>query len=267
MTTNITLDGVSLATAVPSAAVLSVARGLTGAPRGELVEVPGRAGSWQFPEEPGDRPIRVTLHLLADDITERRAEVRALAAWVHHTGRVDMVIADEPDRLERVTVKTTPAPTEWLTAADITLEFAAEAYSYAVSTSSEAVTAAGSPDSGTFDIDNLFVDAEPIIEITPLNGNLTSFEKTLNGDTIGWSDALVASGDTITISSLNDTVTIGANVDMELTGFFDPDDVAMQTVTATGFPLLVPGSNAWALTWAGTATNVRIEFTWRERYI
>lgn len=84
-------------------------------------------------------------------------------------------------------------------------------------------------------------------------------------DGLGWRLALIASGDTLTISSISDTVTVGINDDVDLTGTFDVAALDISDVAGT-FPLLLEGLNTWALVWTGTATAVTLDITWRERF-
>ena len=53
MTTDATLNGVALSSAVPDAIVLRPARHLVGRRRHQALDVPGRAGPWIFGEQPG----------------------------------------------------------------------------------------------------------------------------------------------------------------------------------------------------------------------
>ena len=267
-TTTATLDGIPLATAVPDALILRVRRSLTGRVRTDTIDVPRRAGSWRFPESPGDARVTIELDITADTFTERRAACRALAEWIAPAldGEVQLILDDEPDRFYTVMLDSAADPDEWLVAASVTLDFTADPYTYSTTISTETVNASGTPDSGTF---NLAIDypAEPVIEITPTNGTLSSFVLTVNGETIEWTGDTLASGETITISSISDTVSVGENVDVNLTGAFDPVDAeqGIAGVSATGFPELVPGINEWAISWTGTATTVDVVFTYRAR--
>lgn len=274
---DLTLNGVDLSDACPEAFVKRVNRPLAGEVRDELVAAPGRPGSWKFPEQPGDVLITVDVVVLVDDIADRRAAIRTLAAWARTPdGPVQLVIDDEPDRYWQATIAVGAPMDDDEYEGVTTLQFAADPFAYATDTSTETVTATGgSPDSGVFAVElggPLVVD--PVIEITPTDGTITSLELSGWGGSLAWQvdapgdpNTIVEDG-TLTISSISQTVTIAANDDMELTGVFDPDDVDMANVAiGGGFPFLVDGNNDWALVWSGTATEVEIVYTWRERYI
>lgn len=256
--------GVVLSAAVPSAYILNVSRGLVGARRHRTVDVPGRAGSWIFGEEPGDRRIELAVNIEADSFAERREAVEALAGWADSRTQQALVLDDEPDRYYVAILDMDPDPEEWLCRADLSLRFRAAPYALAIAVSGETIAATGAgSDSGTFAIPDT-IDAEPVVEITPTNGTITAFEFTLNGDTIGYTTPPIASGQTVTISTISDTVTQGLNGDTMLTGAFT-GLVLMSSVSGV-FPLLVPGTNAWALSWSGTATAVTVEISWRRRF-
>jgi len=265
MTSNVTasLNGVELTDLAPSALIVDIARQLVGQRRSVFVEMPGRAGSWKFPEKPGDRRVSIELSLSAASFAERRAEVRAVAAWCDLDGPARLILSDEPDRYHDALLED-GAVFEQLAHGSGSLTFRVGPYALAITPSSTEITATGSgSDSGSFTgADEL--DALPVVEITPTDGTLTGFEFTLNGDAISYGDT-IAAGDTVTISSISDTVTLGASGDTDLTGAFVAGLVAMGTVSGE-FGRVIPEANDWALNWTGTATEITIAITWRDRY-
>lgn len=260
--TTASLNGVALAT-IPEVELLRPRRPFT-TPRHRLIEVPGRAGAILFPDEPGDRIVTLELHIAAASLAAREAAVEALAEWCYVGTRSQLIIDDKPDRYEDAILDGSVDPDEWLVTAKPVIPFRCGPYAYAIATSTEALTATTNPDSDTFTVpDN--VAARPVIELTPAGGNLTAFTLTVNGDPISWSGTLAA-GNTLTISSLAEVVTLGASIDTELTGAYDANAVDLADVAGT-FPELVPGSNTWSLSWTGTATSVAIDIEWRERFL
>ena len=266
MTTDVTLNGSALSAAVPAAKVLEVRRQLVGRRRHRRASVPGRAGAWTFGEQPGDRTLVVVVDIEADSFADRRAAVVALANWCDLLEPSALIVDDQADRYHEALLDAVVDTDEWLRRSELELPFITGPYALASALSTESIAASGSPDSGTFPITDK-VTAEPIIELTPTDGTLTGFALTVNGYELSWTPAAgsLASGETVTVSSISDTVTLGANDDVNLTGTFDVADVDMQDV-AGEFPLLFEGSNAWALAWTGTATAVTLDLTWRERY-
>lgn len=260
---DVNLNGSPLSVAVPAALVLRVERPLVGRRRHVSVDVPGRAGSWIFTEEPGDRLLSVPLDIQASSFEDRRAAVRDLAEWADVGGLSRLIFTDEPDRFHLAILDNEPDPEEWLVRSEPSLVFRAGPYAEALAISEELINIAAFPASGSFNIDDT-VHALPVVEITPTNGTLTSFTLEVNGDALSWSGNL-ANGATLTISSLSDTVTLGPNTDVNLTGAFDPLDISMADVSGE-FPILLPGSNPWSITRTGTATTATLRFLWRERF-
>ena len=267
-----TLGGVTLASACPEAVITRVNRPLAGAVRTEFVEVPGRAGAWAFDEEPGEMPLVIDIDVLVDTIAERRAAIATLRGWARTpSGRSQLILDDEPDRFWSVKLSAAPPMEDDEYAGQTSLTFSAEPYAFDTDLSTQAEVASGTPDSGSFAVTD-DVDAEPEVVITPTNGTITSFTLTVNGEEVAWQVGVggpttIGSGQSITISSISDTVLLGASGDVNLTGAFDPTDVDMVAVAITGFPVLTNGTNNWSLSWTGTATSVDVDFAWRRRFI
>lgn len=266
-TTDLSLAGVALSTAVPEALVLVVERSLVGKRRHEHVDVPGRAGSWIFPEEPGDRTLSVTLDLKADSFDERRDAVRRLADWADLGAVAALIVSDEPDRYHEAILDDDTDPKEWLVRAELELRFRVGPYALANDpTELEIVVTAGEYN-GTFDMPG-DVDGEPVIEVDPDgNGSIGSFGIDMNGDHLsvfGTTDELFPANEIVTVSSISDTVIIGPSGDELLTGAFDP---AETMVEARGrFPMLVPGVNTIDFDSESTADPLILRIIWRRRF-
>jgi predicted phage tail component-like protein len=258
----VTLNSITSTSGVSALRIRRVDRDLLGERRDVRVSVPGRDGSWFYPEEPGDRKIVIYGWLAAESMSAKRTAIHDLAEWVNTTGEVALAVDDESDRFYYVTLDSWDVDTSQRYAT-VEIEFTASAYGLANNLSTENIAVSGSPDSGTFAISD-DLGAYPIIEITPTNGTMTSFTLDVNGYALTWAGAL-ADDETLTVSSVSFTVTAGANVDTMLTGAFDPNDLDMSDVSGE-FPELEPGTNDWSLIWTGTATTVTVLVTWRRRY-
>lgn len=260
--TTASLNGVALST-IDGVELLRVRRPFP-TPRHKVVEIPGRAGSVIFPEEPGDRIVTLELHLLADDYAARRSAVEELAGWAYVGAVSGLVIDDQADRYEEAILDAVVDPDEWLHAATIVLPFRCSAYALGVTLSTETLTANPPTDSGDFTIPDS-AEVRPVIQITANGGTLNSFTLLLNGYSLSWVGA-VSSGGTVTVNTISETITAGASTDVNLTGAYNTGDVRM-TDASGFFPLLVPGLNEWGFSYSGTATSVTIEIEWRERFL
>lgn len=239
------------------------ARQMMGATRDVGVTVPGRGGSWWFTEERGNRTIEVEMTVAAP-ASSRHAAVVEVADWLDVRGQAKLIFDDEPDRYHLAVLAEPPLPDEWRQTGRFRVGWIADPYSYAVSTTSQSVTADGSPDSGSISVDTSAA-VWPVVTLTPLDGTLTGFTLTTNGEQLTWTGSAIASGSSITINSISAVVTLGANLDTELTGVYSEVALTMEDVLGQ-FPTLVDGTNTWSLSWTGTATKVRVTYLYRRRY-
>jgi predicted phage tail component-like protein len=265
-----TLNGVDLSDACPEAVITNVTRPLLPTVRDEHQLMPGRAGSWHFTEQPGDQIITLSISVLVDDPAERRSAIRDLGEWAATlSGRVPLIISDETDRQWSVVLDSGPPMVDDEYVGTTAIAFRSLPYAEATEITTQNETATGSSDSDTFTALGE-IAADPIITLTPSGGTMGGFTLVVNGESLTWTGPpTISAGQSITINTISQTVTIGANDDIELTGAFDPDDVSMADVVASAFPVIVPGSNAWSLSLpsGSTATSVAIVFVWRERFV
>jgi predicted phage tail component-like protein len=240
-------------------------RGMVGRVRDTLMPVPGRDGDYLFTERRGNRRISAEGQVIAPSDV-RHAAVVALADWLDKSGYRRLIVSDQPDRYWQATLATDPDPDEWQSQGKFTLEWSAEPYAYAITTSE--VCATGSNGSVQMFVPDDAVDAYPIIEVTVSGGGATAmpegFTFTMNGDSLTYSGAVVA-GQTITINSLTYTVLEGLNTDEQLLGAYDTGTVFPGDVSGT-FPYIREGTNEWSVVWTGGATMVTVCIYWRRRY-
>jgi predicted phage tail component-like protein len=260
--TVVTFAGVDSDT-IPGLIITRVRRPLRGDIRDDVVQVPGREGFWLFEEKPGQRIITLSMSILGDDFESRRAAVIAAADWLDQPGLQELIVDDEPDRYHLAKLRQAPDVEEWLDHAGFEIDLIAEPYSYAIEISEENLVL-DDDDPETFTAPDK-VEGIPVIEVTPRGGDLDGFELDVNGETLIYG-ATIEEDDTITISSISFTVTLGPNQDIDLDGFFDPADLSMATVSGD-FPNVIPGTNTVTLVYGtgSTATTVDLDVYWRRR--
>lgn len=259
----LTWDGIS-SSSVPEMVNQKISRNLVGSVRNQLVEVPGRDGAYLFEERRGNRTVRVDGTLVADSPTVLRTAVVDMAEWLDRTGYRKLIISDQPDRYWMAALASDPSPDDWKRMSKYSLEWTAEPYAYALTTSEECQVTALNASDYAFIIPDT-VDAYPVVEITARGGDIQNLTLTVVGESLTYSGTINQNA-TLTISSINFTVYEGVNADLELTGAWTPGTVFPADVTGT-FPILYEGNNAWNLSWTGgTATYAEVCFTWRRRY-
>lgn len=261
----LTWNGIASST-IPELVIGKASRQLMGEVRKKNVYIPGRAGSVVFPEEPGDKLITFECYILGDTFQGRRDICSEVADWYEVLERSTLAPSDESGRFYYAEANSVVDLDEWRHLGEFELEWRISPYAYSETLSTETIDGSGAgSSSGSFSVPDS-IDAEPVIEITPNDGTIETFSLSINSIPLSYTAPTIASGNTVTISSLTDTVYSGANTDTMLTGAYNVANVAMGFVSTNQFPILVPGSNSWALTWTGTATDVTIEVTWRERF-
>jgi predicted phage tail component-like protein len=261
--TEATFAGVDLSDAVPEALIRRVRRGLLGERRDVYQDVPGHAGAYLFPDEPGDREVTLELNIVADTFAERRAAVVALASWADSAAAAELIIDDEADRYWEAKLVAPDSPDEWLTAADLELVFRVGPYALAVTSSSATWTAADGVDHAFTIPDD--VGANPVVELHNASGStIGSYQLVTNGvDLTDTTDLL--NTQRRTISSIAYVVTAGAIPTGALAGNYNPAAVLMSGVSGD-FGLLVPGSNTIRLELEGSGLSAGVVVQWRRRY-
>src|SRR5688572_12035014 len=257
----ITWDG-QLSTTIPGIVIQKVSRNVFGKVRDKRTEVPGKDGDILFTERRGNRRIFAEGVIVSAPADKRAIIADYLAEWLDKSGYRQLKFDDQPDRYWEATLNVDPDPDEWKSLSRFQIEWSVKPYAYAISVSEECITATNGATMPLSIVDT--VDAYPVVEITPINGDMDGFTFSINGNQLTYA-GVVPQGTTITINSLNYTVTNVALLDTELTGVYTPGTVFPADVSGD-FPYLQEGSNPWVLSWAGSATLVRVCISWRRRY-
>lgn len=256
-------NGVS-STDIPELVFSNPVRQLLGGHRGSFLDIPGRRGSWYYPDFRSRRQITLPGFILSDTFpTGRRDAVTALADWADVEGEAHLILGDEPTVFYEAVLTDTGDTEEWRELGTFELTFMVNPYSFALDTSS-VLENADDDFSDTIDFDLLTV-VLPVIEITPTDGTITAFTLEINGETLSYT-GLINMGDTLTINSIAAVVVEGTGVDIELIGVYDPGALVMGYVTGT-FPYLQPGANSFHFVRvSGTATDININIRYRKAY-
>jgi len=259
-------DGIS-STTIPQFCCQKITRQILGNSRGTFVEIPGRSGSWFFPEQPGRRKIILECFVLEEEVafpTGRRDAVTLVADWLEIGRQGKLILGDDPTVFHNAVLIDPPDVDEWRSLATFELTFTAESYGYAINSSSWSYSAAsGSVQNHDF---SLLVPTYPIVEITPTGGSsITGFTLSLNGKILTYNTVLTT-GSTVNVNSLAMSVLAGTSDDVNLTGAYDPLEMLMSGVTGS-FPFLQVGTNEITVTkLGGDATGFTVNIIYRYRY-
>lgn len=190
--------------------------------------------------------------------------MEALADWMDVQSEANLTISDEAGIYYTGVATNFPDPSEWREVATFELEWMVQPYSFDNSITTEAWTA-DADDTHTWS-PGLKTFTYPVIELSPTNGTLTGFNLTVNGDTLSYTGEILED-QIITINSIAPIVTLGANLDTQLTGAYDQTNVFMAGFSGA-FPELSPATNnvVTFVRTGGTATAINISVKFRHQY-
>ena len=252
--TTATLDGVP-STSIADLVITGVRRQATPAVRDVYLDVPGRAGSWHFAERGGDRELTLGFLLASSTFDGRRAAARALGRWLWPTdlsaGRRPLVVDDEPDRYELVTLADAPEVDELLETGQGSVTFRTGPYALDVTEDTANLTLTQVNPADTLTVtaaDDLANEIPYTVTLTP-SAVIGSFTLAVNGDALTFGDS-VAGGDTVTINT--ETLSVLHNGQPALTS------------VSGAFGRLQAGLNNVELT---VDNSTDLAFTWRRRYV
>jgi phage-related protein len=251
-------------TTIPELVFSNPVRQMLGDHRGSFQEVPGRRGSWYFPEVRGRRLITVPGFIQVDSFpTARRDAVLAVADWLDVDIEARLVLGDDPGFYYEAVLGDCGDVTEWRDVGEFEFQWHASPFAYELEGSEVELSATNNYNTA-FDPD-IFTPLNAVIEVTPTNGTLTDFDLGMNGESLSWQGNLL-SGSTLTINGISTVVTLGSNTDTELTGAYDVNDLDMAGVMGR-FPSLIPGVNTFNFhVNTGTATAITVVIHYRKAY-
>ena len=266
--TALSWDGVDLST-VGDFEVLDVIRPILPSPRDVRIDVPGRAGSWLYVEEPGDRELIVDLAYIGTDFADKRTKIQDFASWIYSADAAKLIVDDEADRYWRARLSESPTPREIMTLAEFSVRWIVEPFALATVVSTQTDAQGGTP--GVFGPAAFAgggdVPTPPSIEVTAgASGMVGGFTLNVNGTELVYGSDLSAL-EVITLSSVSSLVFSAIGVDVELTGAFDPDDVDMRDISGDFGDVISGSGNSITVTPADSSTGASVSIDYRKRYL
>lgn len=257
----VTYDGVA-STTLTGFMCHEVERGLIAARRESFQDIPGMEGAYLFPEEPGMRTIDLDCSVLVDTVspTARRAAVREVAAWYNRPTLRKLIISDEPDVYDMAIPASAPNVREWRQRGSFPLPFLCEPYSYQLDLQSQAVV--GDASTKTVVINNDGDVWTPFIVAITMGASSPAQYIDI-GDRRWQRDTTSGAATQLVFNTRAGVITVGANIDTDLQGLFDPDDVSMDDASGRP-PFLEPGANTLEIAVGHTGWTATV--LWRGRY-
>lgn len=252
-------------TTIPEFVCQRVIRQMLGSHRGTFVEIPGRPGSWYFPEQRGRRTIELECFIMADSFpTERRDVIETVADWLEVNAEARLQISDMPGRYYDAVLLDNDIINEWRELGEFTIPFSVAPYAFDL-LASEVIFSQTVDDDWTYNF-GLMTQVYPVIEITNTDvTNLEGFFFTINNSQI-WYTGTLPAGQAITINSIGQAVLAGDGHDEFLTGEYQLEDMLTSAVEPVSvFPILVPGLNTLEIE-GEQAVTVDIKIRYRKAY-
>lgn len=224
------------------------------ASRDVFESIPGRPGTWHYPQPPGDRTLTLTVGLAADDQGDLHDKVRTVAEWLRPTGKKSIVLADDPDHYWNGVVVNPGDIEHLLELGQWDIQFQTDPYVYALSETSASASVGASAtvtNPGSIEV--------PTRIVLYASGTITNPTLSLGDESFSWTGSITA-GHALVIDSvdmLSGTTTDGAAA---LAGTLDLSTLTVEEITGD-FPILDPGANV-LLSFGGTGT---VKVFWRQR--
>lgn len=240
--------------------VLGIRRTALPTSRDVFVEVPGRPGSYHFPEEPGDRAIVALVGVEADDGPDLVDRVRDVAHWVKTSSRRVLLLDEDPDNYLMAVVVNPGDVDNLLDLGRWEIEFSCGPHVYSVSQHSASAVMPTNPLTATNDGP---LETPPRIVVAATQGGAVDGPEVHLGDaTMLWNSALLA-GQALVIDSDLQVVTFHSSIGTLLAGDYDPSTGTVPTGLSGDFGGLEPGANPITFTPDSGAATVAV--FWHER--
>lgn len=241
-----------------------VTRSVIGRPRTTLLEIAGKAGFYTFPQERGSRLITAEVSVSTASGAAHDTAMEEFADWLDVESEARLKIGNG-DRYYQGVVRDSPIPDEWNGLSTFEVVWEVQPYAYADDVGQE-IWSDDNNHVHTWDA-GIEVPVKPVITIQPTNGTLYAFQLGANSYDLYVENIAIASGEFVTVNSIVPVVLFGPNDDVQLTGVYDPGDLAMGG-TSGSFPILVPGGSNTVnfIRTNGTATAFSITTSYRATY-
>lgn len=217
--------------------------------------IPGRPGSWHYPQPPGDRTLTLSVGINATTQSDLHSKVRTIAEWLRPQGRKSLILDEDPSYYWSAVVANPGDIDHLLELGQWDIQFRTDPYVYALTESN-----GGSPSIGASPtITNTGAIEVPTRIVVYASGTVTNPAVSLGDESFSWTGVLPA-GSALVVDSvdmISGTTTNGAAA---LAGTLDLSTLTVKEITGD-FPILDPGGNV--LHSSGGTGIVKV--FWRQR--
>lgn len=237
--------------------VLRIHRSVLPGSRHRFQEVPGRAGAYLFPEEPGDRAVVALCGLVGASQGDLISQERNVAEWLLTRSRERLVLDDDPSWWLNAIVVNPAEVTDALDLGQFEVEFRCDPYVYALNESSASASLGASVTFASAEVPDV-----PVRIVVYATGTVVGPSVTVGGTTIGYAGTIVA-GEAIIWDSVDllSLLVDGATATAARDGTWD-SSLGTPILPQGTFPVASQGTVAVLTAGSGTATVVVF---WRPR--
>ncbi|MED4904128.1 distal tail protein Dit [Parageobacillus thermoglucosidasius] len=243
--------------------ISNISRPLLPEIRDHYEQIPGRHGSYLFPQPFGDRIVTVSCLLQTRTVEERLQMVRRISSWLSTNNKAMLWFSDEPDVFYLAKVSKAPDFEELLTLGRFVVEFTCEPFKYAADSREE-----------FFDMDSNSVqslynngtaEAYPTIVISAEYGEIDRPKITINDKYLLYTGLLTA-GSTIEFNTEYFLANKSMERDILTTGAYDSSEDSILAYIDGEFGALMPGANTISYN-SMNGQRARIRLVWKERFL
>lgn len=225
--------------------------------------IAGRNGSYHFPQPFGDRIISVSCVLLADSQEERVELVREIAGWLTTTTARKIQFDDDPKVHYVGKLNKQINFDSAISHGVFEVEFRCDSFKIGNQVNEVVWEAA------TNSLKQILADGtgeiRPTLQISAKYGVITNPVIEMNGYTFMY-NGTIASGGKIVIKSESFTLATNPNIDVVVTGAFDPNAYSALDKMEGAFPIMQGGGNSLLYRAANNA-SAEIRLVWEDTFI
>lgn len=231
--------------------------------RDHYEQIPGRHGSYLFPQPFGDRIVTVSCLLQTRTVEERLQMVRRISSWLSTNNKAMLWFSDEPDVFYLAKVNKAPDFEELLTFGRFTVEFLCEPFKYSVF--SKQVVCEMDSNSVQYISNGGTAETYPTLVIEAVYGEIQNPKITINDKYLLYNGVLTPNS-AIEINTESFLATKSMERDIVTTGAYDTAENNILSMIDGEFGALFPGGNTFAYS-SANGQRARIRLVWQERYL